>query len=63
MKQHVKEPTHVRGHLLDVVITQNSENTVAMVEIADPVYRTDSVRYDVIIWQLFSKLKPLDLLL
>ena len=26
-------PTHVRGHMLDVVITQDSENTVPMVEV------------------------------
>ena len=36
MKQHVNEPTHVRGHMLDVVITQEADNTVSMVEVINP---------------------------
>ena len=36
MKQHVNEPTYVRGHMLDVVITQDADNTVSMVEVTDP---------------------------
>ncbi|KAH3883226.1 hypothetical protein DPMN_007180 [Dreissena polymorpha] len=36
MMQHVKEPTHVRGHILDVVITRDTVGTVSNVVVTDP---------------------------
>ncbi len=36
MMQHVKEPTHVRGHTLDVVITRDIVDTVFNVVVTDP---------------------------
>ncbi|XP_052280922.1 acetylcholine receptor subunit beta-like 1 [Dreissena polymorpha] len=33
---HVKEPTHVRGHTLDVVITRDTVDTVSNVVVTDP---------------------------
>jgi len=36
MMQHVKEPTHVRGHTLDVVITRDTVDTVFNVVVTDP---------------------------
>ena len=28
LKQHVTQPTHVSGHILDLIITRNSENII-----------------------------------
>ncbi|XP_052761992.1 uncharacterized protein LOC128204630 [Mya arenaria] len=36
MRQHVTEPTHVAGHILDVLITRDTGTTVSNVEISDP---------------------------
>ncbi|KAH3841728.1 hypothetical protein DPMN_115203 [Dreissena polymorpha] len=36
MMQHVKEPTHVRGHTLDVVITRDTVVTVSNVVVTYP---------------------------
>ncbi|KAH3772217.1 hypothetical protein DPMN_173555 [Dreissena polymorpha] len=36
MMQHVKEPTHVRGHTLDAVITRDTVDTVSNVVVTDP---------------------------
>ena len=36
MKQHVNEPTNVRGHTLDVAIAQDADNTVLKVEVTYP---------------------------
>ena len=33
MKQDDNEQIHVRGHTLDIVITQDADNTVSIVEI------------------------------
>ena len=35
--QHVKVPTHQKGHTLDVVITRNSNNMVEEMHVTDPV--------------------------
>ena len=42
MLQHVAEPTHVSGHILDVVITRDTDKTVSSVEITDPGLSDDS---------------------
>ncbi|KAH3838189.1 hypothetical protein DPMN_111597 [Dreissena polymorpha] len=36
MMLHVKEPTHIRGHTLDVVITRDTVDTVSNVVDTDP---------------------------
>ncbi|XP_052791708.1 uncharacterized protein LOC128225851 [Mya arenaria] len=36
MYQHVKGPTHVQGHTLDVVITRDMENIISAVVVTDP---------------------------
>ena len=36
LKQHVSQPTHVHGHILDLIITRNSENIVRNVVVHDP---------------------------
>jgi hypothetical protein len=36
MRQHVTEPTHVAGHILDVLITRDTDSTVSNIEISDP---------------------------
>ena len=36
MKQHVNEPTHVRGHTLDVVITREVDKIINNLEVTDP---------------------------
>ena len=36
MLQHVKEPTHVRGHTLDVVITRETDKIVSNLDVTDP---------------------------
>lgn len=36
MKQFVNEPTHVRGHTLDVVITRDTSNILSSVSVTDP---------------------------
>jgi hypothetical protein len=36
LQQHVCEPTHVRGHTLDVVITRDTSSIVSDVEVTDP---------------------------
>jgi len=36
MRQHVTEPTHVAGHILDVLITRDIDTAVSNVEISDP---------------------------
>ena len=36
MMQHVKEPTHVLGHTLDVVITRDTDKIVSNIEVKDP---------------------------
>ncbi|KAH3793890.1 hypothetical protein DPMN_147414 [Dreissena polymorpha] len=48
MMQHVKEPTHVRGHTLDVVITRDTEDTVSNVDVTDPGHSVSSgnISYD-----------------
>ncbi|KAH3718012.1 hypothetical protein DPMN_060809 [Dreissena polymorpha] len=38
--QHVKEPTHVRGHTLDVVITRDTVDTVSNVVVTDPDFQS-----------------------
>ena len=35
LKQNVTEPTHIRGHLLDVIITPNKENYIHSNEIME----------------------------
>ncbi|XP_077985142.1 uncharacterized protein LOC144439783 [Glandiceps talaboti] len=37
LTQHVQQATHQRGHMLDLVITRTSENTVEDIKISDPV--------------------------
>ena len=37
LKQHVKEPTHASGHILDLIITRASDETVKNVSILDPL--------------------------
>ena len=34
--QHVKEPTHIKGHTLDLFITRNSCSIVGKVTVIDP---------------------------
>lgn len=36
MRQHVTEPTHVAGRILDVLITRDTDSTVSNEEISDP---------------------------
>ena len=36
MKQHVKGPTHVAGHTLDVIFTRDTDNIVSNIEVKDP---------------------------
>ena len=36
MLQHVNEPTHVHGHTLDVVITQETDKIVSCLDVSDP---------------------------
>ena len=36
MLQHVKEPTHVRGHTLDVVITRETDKILSCLDVSDP---------------------------
>lgn len=36
MHQHVQEPTHVIGHTLDVVISEETDNIVSNIEVVDP---------------------------
>jgi len=36
MRQHVTEPTHVAGYILDVLITIDTDTAVSNVEIYDP---------------------------
>ena len=36
MKQHVTKPTHIGGHILDVIITRDTDNIVSHVDIVDP---------------------------
>ena len=35
--QHVNEPTHQKGHTLDVVITKDSNDIISKLEVTDPV--------------------------
>jgi hypothetical protein len=35
MRQHVTEQTHVAGHILDFLITSDTDSTVSNVEISD----------------------------
>ena len=35
--QHVDEPTHQKGHTLDVVITKDSNDIISKLEVIDPV--------------------------
>ena len=38
LKQHVNEPTHTKGHTLDVVITnEDSDNIIQNIAVTDPV--------------------------
>ena len=36
MLQHLKEPTHVRGHTLDVVITWETDKVLSCLDVSDP---------------------------
>lgn len=36
MKQFVHEPTHVRGHTLDVVISRHNSNILSDIDVTDP---------------------------
>ncbi|XP_060563505.1 uncharacterized protein LOC132722906, partial [Ruditapes philippinarum] len=36
MHQHVREPTHVAGHTLDVVISRETDNIVSNIKVVDP---------------------------
>lgn len=36
MQQHVTDPTHFRGHILDVVITRDTGSTVSNIQVSDP---------------------------
>ena len=36
LTQHVREATHLKGHLLDLLVTRTSENTVDCVKLSDP---------------------------
>jgi hypothetical protein len=36
MRQRVTEPIHVAGHILDALITRDTDTTVSNVEISDP---------------------------
>lgn len=36
MVQHVREPTHVLGHTLDVVITRDTDTSVSNINVVDP---------------------------
>ncbi len=36
MEQHVREPTHVAGHTLDVLITRDTDTIVSTIEVNDP---------------------------
>ena len=42
LKQLVNEPTHVAGHILDVVITRENENVVSDIKITDPGFKTSN---------------------
>ena len=36
LRQHVQEPTHIRGHTLDVVITRDDSDIVSELQVTDP---------------------------
>lgn len=36
MQQHVSEPTHVRGHTLDIVISKDNDSSISNVTVRDP---------------------------
>ncbi|XP_052256472.1 uncharacterized protein LOC127861832 [Dreissena polymorpha] len=35
LKQHVNKPTHVAGHILDVVITRDNDDTISYIDVID----------------------------
>ena len=43
--QHVNEPTHQKGHTLDVVITKDSNAIISKLEFTDPVLCDRPVTY------------------
>ena len=64
LKQHVKDPTHVAGHTLDVIITRDTDNIVSNIEVKDPALSDSNGKilrdhYAVIFDTKFEKPKPI----